>query len=784
MFDDNQPSGGFDLQDATVKRDRSPVPVVPDDNDKQPAPANKLDAPNMVAMHTRMMAYYAQELDRQYENRRQMEVDDDFYDNIQWAEEDERTLRDRGQVPLVYNVISTAVNWMIGAEKRGRTDFKVLPRRKEDGKPAERKTALLKYLSDVNRTPFHRSRSFEDAVKVGIGWLEDGVQDDVEGEPVYSRYESWRNILWDSAATELDLSDGRYVFRAKWVDIDIAVAMFPQRAGLLAECAVQTDNGVFMDDEHGDEPMDSLEIEREYSGSASVATNTYHRQRVRLIEGWIRRPVMVKRLRGGDFSGEVFDQTSQAHVDQLQQGRAEVVQRVMMRVHVAIMCTGGMLWFSPSPYRHNRFPFTPIWGYRRGRDGMPYGFIRGLRDIQQDINKRASKALHILSTNKVIMDKGAVDNLDEFIEEISRPDAVVEKNPGKELDINAERELAPAHLELMSRSIAMIQQQSGITDENMGRQTNASSGVAIARRQEQGSLATAKFFDNLRYAAQLQGEIQLSLIEQYFSDQKAFRITNMRGTPEYITINDGLPENDIVRTKADFIISEADWRASVRQAQVEELLDLIAKLAPVAPQAVLVTLDLLVESMDIPMRDEIVRRIRQITGQRDPDADEPTPEEIAQAQAAAEQQAMQKAAMQADIANKQADAAKKNAQAQEIGAKIQSILSQTAGQNVNTQKAAIEAAVAAIMAPPAIPVADSILHEGGFVSRTEQESNMALAGRAQEAEQQHALEVAAAQQQQQQQQAQQAQAQQPGLLDQLNIPTNAPAGQPGIQPQQ
>ena len=64
------------------------------------------------------------------------------------------------------------------------------------------------------------------------------------------------------------------------------------------------------------------------------------------------------------------------------------------------------------------------------------------------------------------MDEGAVDDLDEFAEEVSRPDAIIVKKQGKELVINAERELAPAHLELMSRSISMIQTLSGVTDEN------------------------------------------------------------------------------------------------------------------------------------------------------------------------------------------------------------------------------------------------------------------------------------------------------------------------------
>jgi len=65
------------------------------------------------------MALYEDELDRQSENRHDQAIDEDFYDNIQWREEDARVLKDRGQVPLVYNVISSSVNWVLGTRSEG-----------------------------------------------------------------------------------------------------------------------------------------------------------------------------------------------------------------------------------------------------------------------------------------------------------------------------------------------------------------------------------------------------------------------------------------------------------------------------------------------------------------------------------------------------------------------------------------------------------------------------------------------------------------------------------------
>jgi len=715
MFDLNATDGS-----VRKKEFKSPIPA---DRAKRsrPTTGNKLDSSSLMALHGQLMGYYSHELDRQFANRVEMAIDADFYDNEQWREEDKAQLEERGQMPLVYNVVSGTVDWVTGSEKRNRTDYKVLPRHKEGSKPAERKGQLLKYLSDVNGTPFHWSRAFEDTAKAGLGWIEDGYAEDPDKEQIYCRYESWRCILHDSSATEMDLSDGRYEFRTKWVDLDIAQARFPKRKRLL-ERSVQHADDFSVLDLFGDDAMDAQEssLEQGTGGRRSEEMTGTARQRVRLIEAWFRVPVKTQKISGGQFSGELYDPSSPGHQSEIESGEAEVIEKVSMRMFVAIMTHAGLLYHGESPYRHNRFPFTPIWAYRRDRDNLPYGMIRRLRGIQEDVNKRASKALHILSTNKVVMEEGAVDDVDELADEVSRPDAIIEVKKGKRFDLNADRDLPQWHLELMSRSINMIQSASGVTDELMGRTTNATSGIAITRRQDQGSLATAKLFDNLRYAKQKSGEKQVSLIEQFMTEKKQFRITNMRGKPEYVDVNDDLPENDIVRHKADYVISEADWRASVRQAQAAELLDVVGKLAPVAPQVVMVMLDLIIESMDLPNQEELVNRIRAVTGQRDPDAEEPTEEEIARDTEQAAMAQINKQGLIAEVRKKLADAIKAEAEA----AKIQG---QTVESNVSAQLKALDAAIAAMTAPDAAHAADHILHESGFRSTSDKQAEEAAA---------------------------------------------------------
>jgi hypothetical protein len=702
----------------------------------RPKRGNSLDSGENVRLHLRLLDLWQREIDRQAPNRIEMAIDEDFYDNIQWSTEDAETLKARGQMPLVFNVIATTIDWVLGSEKRSRTDFKVLPRRKEHGEPARRKSELLKYHSDVNRTPFEVSRGFADATKAGIGWIEDGWQGDDEGEPLYTRYESWRNMIWDSTATRLDIEDGRYVGRSKWVDKDVACATFPKRRSLIERSVDHKLNWMGLDS-FGDHAMDQAEMENQGwsdSGTSSDHVTGYRRDRLRIFEMWFRAPVKTRKIAGGMFAGEIFDEYSAGHADAIDSGDGTLIEKPVMRMYVALFTTAGLLWLSESPYRHNRYPFTPIWNKRRARDNMPYGLVRNIRDIQTDINKRASKALHIISTNKIIMDEGAVEDVNQLVEEAARPDAVIVKKAGTSLTLNVDRELSQYHLEMMSRNIQMVQQVGGVTDENLGRSTNAVSGVAISARQEQGALATAGLFDNLRFANQVRGEKTLSLVEQFMTEEKQFRITNSRGSPEYVTVNDGLPENDIIRSKADFIIDEDDWRASVRQAQVAELLDLLGKLAPVAPQLVMISLDLIVESMDIPQRDELVKRIRQVTGMVDPDAEQDDPDQQARKAQADQMSALNQQQIMAALAKLMADARKSDAQAQEAQARA-------AKTRVETQKTAVETAGTVSAVPVVSDVADHLLHEAGFVSRTEGEEQAKAA-----AEQQAAAAQAQAQQ--------------------------------------
>lgn len=625
----------------------------------QDPPSNPLDGEEQQKDFAKLLAWWEEAKEAQEDSRRQMAIDEDYYDSEQWTAEEITELRERHQAPLVFNHIASNINWLTGTERRTRMDFRVHPRNDnpEDQESAHNKTKLLKYINDQSLDRFIRSRVFEDAVKAGIGWYEDGVRDDPGDEPIYSRHESWRNIWYDALATEMDLSDARYIFRVKWLDLDVAQAMFPDRAKAL-ETEARTSADFMGEDE---EAPFLPAIYREHTDNGDIiftrgigtVSNTAHifskRKRIKAIECWFRKPKPTKILRGFNpvLNGQEFtgaDKTQQAAIDD---GVMSLYDAVIMKVHCAIWTGRTLLQLMESPYRHNEYPFTPVWGYRKARDGMPYGAIRNLRDPQSDLNKRASKALFAMSTNRVIADRNAIDQSKwhEIKDEAARPDAAILLRDGeKRFDIVNNDNLAEGHLLLMDRDVNFIQSVSGITGENLGRDTKAISGRAILAKQNEGSAVTFSLFDNARYADQKRGEKKLALIEQYMDYPKTIRLVGPKGATEFTNINE--PEfglngelvirNQITNTKSDFIIDFEDWRASVRIAAFEQLLEMLGDLGP---DVALHLLDLVMELSDLPGKDEFVRRIRMINGQRGPDEKE-TPEQAA-ARMQQQQQQMQ-----------------------------------------------------------------------------------------------------------------------------------------------
>lgn len=572
-------------------------------------------------------------------NRAQQHIDADFYDHHQIDQATASAMIARGQAPLVYNLAKTAIDWIIGTERRTRIDWKIHPRGKEDLKAAQAKQAALKYVDDVNDGSFARSAAFSDACRVGVGWIEECVNHAGDEEPITIAHEDWKVMWWDPFARKLDLSDARYIHRAKWLDVDYGITMFPDQADIIERHARATDE-IDLDD-----CEDPADVPGFFFGRT---TNTYDigasptqlsggrlRSRVRIIETWYTKPVKVKRLTSilPDMNRKVYNPAE--HDAYIAAGLASLYDGIVNKKWVALWVPGTILSNQESPYKHNRYPFTPCFAYRDDKTKMPYGPMRGMRDAQDDYNKRRAKALFLLSVNRVIYENGAIEEEDEddFKQEAAAPDAQLRVANGalrdNRIKFETGTELAQSQLGLMEQDRIHIFENNGITRENLGQDSGAISGRAILAKQQQGAVTTAEIFDNYRLFQRVSGQKSLSNVEQFMTMPKRIRIVGAKGAMDWMMLNEPMYdpatgqvifENDLAASEADFHVDQQDYRETTRMAMAETLFETMKGLAD--PNLQLMLLDLAVELTDIPNRDEIVRRIRAMSGQVGPGEEE------------------------------------------------------------------------------------------------------------------------------------------------------------------
>lgn len=690
--------------------------------------AHPLDSDAAQDRLRELMRYRRQARVAQSENREQMAIDEDFYDGIQLETEDLMTLDNRGQDPLVFNLTKNTVNWLLGTERKSRIDFSVKPRRKADVIEAKTKTKGIKYVQDMSHGEFVRSEAFADAVRAGLGWIEIGAHE--QEEPIYYRKENWRYMWFDHLGGD-ELKTWRFVLREKWTDLDVAQAMFPDRAEAieLLSTGVNSLYPYIPEDPVITDNASEFDIETDVDALLGGAYDGL-RERVKLCEMWYRVPGKVKLLRMRDEEtpygtrNNVIFRPNEAEHQYLVRGKyATLFETIKMTTRVGIWAGATFLQDELTPYDHDNFPFFPIFCYRRKRDGMPYGIIRDIRDPQSDLNKRRSKALFMLSAHRVIYEKGAIDDPARFRDEMDRPDGLAEVNTGamssNKVHVVEEQALAAAQLELARDDAMFIKDISGVQQESLGKATNATSGKAIQARDQNSHTSSGVVFDNYYQSFQLQGEFILALIEQYWDGKKEFRITGNERQDEFVNINEvdktGQMQNSMTRSKGQFIISRQDFRETVRLAMFDTMNELVKSLAMSGGKMAEVAfnlLDLVFDMFDdAPGKEEMVARIRKLNGQEGPD-EGLSPEEKAQKQQEkqardAQQQkaeAIKEQLIQIELAGKEAKVSLDNAKALETTVKALT-------DRVNMFLKAMESAGMISVAPGIVGAADTIIEE-------------------------------------------------------------------------
>lgn len=544
----------------------------------------------------------------------------DYYDGNQLTADTVERLKERGQPPLITNLIKPTVDTVLGMEAKTRTDWRVRP---EDDNVANADTAdalslKLKHAETESRADRACSDAYAAQLKAGLGFVEVAR----ESDPLKYRYRvkaiHRREIFWDWRAEQYDLSDARYMIRRRWLDLDSAIAMMPQYAELFR----QTTGGWA-----GFDPMQerdtglvqSWETERDTRLEATDWRDA-EQHRVCLYEIWYRKWVRGYVMTLADGQSVEVDFDNLEHSAAIVSGAARVSMATFQKVRLAWYCGPHFLYDVPSPHQHGHFPYVPFFGYREDLTQVPYGLVRSMLSPQDEINARKSKMLWALNSKRVIADSDAVKDHNKAAREVGRPDAyiVLEANrkPSSQFRVEPGGELAMQQFQVMQEAKTEIAESSGIHKAMMGQNSSASSGLAINSLVEQGLNTLGEINDNFRFARRLVGEMLFSMILDDIGNQPT-PVTIGQGQAQKVVVLN-LPamdpqtgqvqvQNDVSKVNAKVVLDDIPSTPTFRMQQLQMLTEITKSLPPNA-QALII--DFVIEATDLAGSQKIADRLR------------------------------------------------------------------------------------------------------------------------------------------------------------------------------
>ncbi len=411
------------------------------------------------------------------------ERDRAYYDHAQWTKEEMDALKERHQPAIVINRIHDKVELLCGLERKARTDPKAFPRTPQEEDRADAATQALRYISDDNDFSIIRSAVYENMLIEGAGGAELGLVDDGKGgADVTITHVPWDRIWYDPHSRAYDFSDARYRGLVIWMDRDQLEDTYPD-ADDIVEATFSS-----VDFYYNDRPE-------------TVNWTDNRRRRVRVVQcHWAEK---------GTWWTATF--TKQGMLANPQKSRFKDRHG---KSTCALLLQSAFI----------------------NRENQRYGMVRGLISLQDEINKRRSKALHLLSVHQVIAEQGSVKDVDHARREVAKPDGYIETMPGMKFEIVPGGELASGQFQLLQHATAEMQ-LSGPNAAMSGTDSRELSGRAILAQQAGGAVQNEPLADSLRMWARRIYETAWQAAREFWTAGKWVRVTDDLGQTRWVGIN-------------------------------------------------------------------------------------------------------------------------------------------------------------------------------------------------------------------------------------------------------
>ncbi|EKN4067930.1 TPA: portal protein [Yersinia enterocolitica] len=576
-----------------------------------------------------------------------------YYDGDQLAPEVVAKLRERGQPLTQHNLIAPTIDGVLGMEAKTRTDLMVIADDPNEEMEVMAEAVNAEFadacrLSGLNKA---RSDAYAEQIKAGLSWVEVRRNSDPFDNKFKVSTVHRNEVFWDWFSREADLSDCRWLMRKRWLDVDEVKGTFPDKAQII-DYSLNEWKG-FVDTVLADgQESDLMSAYEEYQSWSRESTEwvTSNRKRVLLQVIYYRTFQRLPILQLSNGRVVEYDKNNVMHAVAVATDRVQVTMARVSRIRESWFVGPHFIIDRPCTAPQGMFPLIPFWGYRKDKTGAPYGLACRAIPAQDEVNFRRIKLTWLLQAKRVIKDADATEMTDkQLAEEIERPDGVINLNPNRAnkttaadaLNIQQDFQVAQQQFQVMQESMKLIQDGLGVYSAFLGQDSNASSGVAISNLVEQGATTLAEINDNYQFACQQVGQLLLCYLLEELTKRRNYPVVINRDDPrkrKEVVLNAaeeaGRMNNDVSRLRAHIALAPIQQTPAYKSQLAQRLSEVIVGLPP---QIQVSVLDMWVELLDLPNKQEFVERIRGALG-TPKSPDEMTPEEQ---QAAQQEQQLQ-----------------------------------------------------------------------------------------------------------------------------------------------
>lgn len=485
-----------------------------------------------------------------------------------------------------------------------------------DKRVAEQYDGHFRHIEHASRAPHHYARALTSAARTGVGYLivrPDHVDRALNWqEPRISSEGDPLRVVLDPWSVELDGSDANFGY-------------------LLT-------------------PYSHREFERQFGKNAAKVNfgdeeQRYvsdDRQSVLVAEEWCAEDVRTNVIIVSDLDagGDELSLSEDEYWQERQKGRnLQYLGNYMDRRRVVYWRKlSGVAVLQEAkdretgktmPYPASGIGIVPVYGYVGFTDGrMRYcGIPRRARAPQQAYNYhmsemrvlmgQAAKAPYLMPLSalggdaniKLLWERAAVE---------SRAFLPYQDRDEQGGPVNAPTRIQPAinlqnHIAGSIQAREDIQASIGMYAANIGKQSNAQSGVAYDAQKQQGEASTAHFPGNLAASIAQVGRLCLEMIPRLIDTKRQIRILGSDGTPGVVTA-DPKAERAVTETREGLVINPNVGRYDVRvtvgasfSTQRQDTNMALTEMIRANPQMMPVIGPLWAKSLDFPDSDKLAQ---------------------------------------------------------------------------------------------------------------------------------------------------------------------------------